>query len=78
MSRTWWPRREIAVLALLVALSFVAASLAGKLTRPPPFANAAMGAEWRCDQAFLIVTICVRNTDEERQPSAQVGDELTS
>jgi hypothetical protein len=78
MTRTWWPRRQIVVVALIVALTSVAASLMVKLTRPQPFANATLGSEWQCNRTLLILTTCVRNTFEKSQPQSVQGRNLTT
>jgi hypothetical protein len=78
MMRTWWPRREVVMIALIVALTSVAASVTVKLTRPKPFANATLGTEWRCSKTLLILTTCVRNTHGNNQPQSIQARDLTA
>lgn len=65
MPRTWWPSREIVLIAFVVALGCDATFLSVRLTRPKPFANATLGSEWRCHKALLVFTTCVRNGYQE-------------
>ena len=51
-----WTCKEIALIAAIVAFACVAAFLSIRLTRPKPFASAALGIEWQCKQSFLITT----------------------
>lgn len=51
-----WTRKELALIAAIVALACVAAFLSIKLTRPKPFGSATARVEWQCKQSFLITT----------------------
>ena len=42
-----WTCKEIALIAAIVAFACVAAFLSIRLTRPKPFASAALGIEWQ-------------------------------
>jgi uncharacterized membrane protein YadS len=64
-----WTCKELALITAIVALGCVAAFLSIKLTRPKPFASAALAIEWQCKQSFLITT-CHR-TAHVRPASAQ-------
>jgi hypothetical protein len=52
-------RKELAFIAVIVALACAAALLSFGLTRPTAFSNAALGAEWQCSKT-LIMTSCTR------------------
>ena len=52
-------RKELAFIAVIVALACAAALLSFGLTRPKPFPNAALGAEWQCSKT-LMMTSCTR------------------
>jgi hypothetical protein len=65
MPRTWWPSREIALIAFVVALGCVTVLTSVGLTRPEPFANATLGSGWQCNKTHLVFTVCVRNAYEE-------------
>ena len=51
-----WTCKELALITAIVTLACVAAFLSIKLTRPKPFASAALGIEWQCKQSFLVTT----------------------
>jgi hypothetical protein len=67
-----WTCKELALITAIVVLACVAAFLSIRLTRPKPFASAAMGIEWQCKQSFLITTCHrtahVRPAGPERKP----------
>jgi hypothetical protein len=57
---TLWTRQEIALIAAILALACVAAFFSIKLTRPRPFAGAALSAQWQCSPAAGTPKLCVR------------------
>jgi hypothetical protein len=51
-------RKELALVAAIVALACVAAFLSIKLARPRMLSSATPGVEWQCTQSFLITNCC--------------------
>jgi hypothetical protein len=60
MTWTLWTRQEIALIAAIVTLACIAAFLSVKLTRPKPFATAALSAQWQCTATAGTAKICIR------------------
>ena len=60
MTWTLWTRQEIALIVAILTLACVAAFLSIKLTRPKPFAGAALSAQWQCTTAAGTAKICIR------------------
>ena len=60
MTWTLWTRQEIALIAAILTLACVAAFLSVKLTRPRPFAAAAVSAQWQCTTSAVTTKICIR------------------
>jgi hypothetical protein len=60
MTWTLSTRQEIAVIATVLTLACVAAFLSVKLTRPKPFACAALGAQWQCTMIAGTAKVCIR------------------
>jgi len=60
MTWTLWTRQEIALIAAIVTLACGAAFLSVKLTRPRPFAAAAVSAQWQCTTIAGTTKICIR------------------
>jgi hypothetical protein len=56
MTPRLWNCKELALVAAIVALAFVAAFLSIKLTRPNPFARATSGVEWQCNRSLPFTT----------------------
>jgi hypothetical protein len=54
-----WTRKELALIAAIVALACVAAALSIKLTRPKLLSNATLGVERHCKHS-LLTTNCIR------------------
>ena len=48
MISRFWNCKDLAFVAMIVALACVAAFLSIKLMRPKPLAHATLGAEWQC------------------------------
>ncbi len=60
MTWTLWTRREIALIAAILTFACAAAFLSIKLTRPKPFASAALSAQWQCTTNAGTAKICIR------------------
>ena len=60
MTWTLWTRQEIALIAAILTLACVAALLSVKLTRPKPFASAALSAQWQCTTTAGTAKISIR------------------
>jgi hypothetical protein len=48
MAPPLWDRKEIALVVAILMLACAAAFLSVRLTRPKPFASAALSAQWQC------------------------------
>ncbi len=59
MTWTLWTRHEIALITAILTLACVAAFLSVKLTRPKPFASAALSSQWQCATAAGTTKICI-------------------
>jgi hypothetical protein len=68
-----WTRKELALIAAIVALACVAALLSIKLTRPRLLSNATLGVEWHCKHS-LLTTSCTRFVDVAPVGSAGQAD----
>jgi hypothetical protein len=60
MTWTLWTRQEIALITAILTLACVAAFLSVKLTRPKPFASAALSSQWQCTTAAGTTKIGIR------------------
>jgi hypothetical protein len=60
MTRTLWTRHEIAFIVAILTFACVAAFLSLKLTRPTPFASAAVSAQWQCSTTAGTAKVCIR------------------
>jgi hypothetical protein len=55
-----WTRRQIALMAAIVALAFGAAYLSVGLVRATPVESAVLSDHWQCTRTAGIVTICTK------------------
>jgi hypothetical protein len=55
-----WTRKELALIAAIVALACVAALLSIKLTRPRLLSSDTLGVEWQCKHSLLMKMNCAR------------------
>jgi hypothetical protein len=55
-----WTRRQIALMAAIVALAFGAAYLSVGLVRARPVESAVLSDHWQCTRTAGIVTICTK------------------
>jgi hypothetical protein len=60
MTWTLWTRQEIALIVAILTFACVAAFLSIKLTRPRPFASAAVSTQWQCSPTAGIAKVCIR------------------
>jgi hypothetical protein len=55
-----WTRRQIALMAAIVALVSSAAYVSVSLARPRPVENAVLSDQWQCTRTAGIITVCTR------------------
>jgi hypothetical protein len=55
-----WTRRQIALMAAIVALAFGAAYLSVGLVRARPVESDVLSDHWQCTRTAGIVTICTK------------------
>jgi hypothetical protein len=55
-----WTRRQIALMAVIVALVSSAAYVSVSLARPKPVESAVLSDQWRCTRTAGILTVCTR------------------
>ena len=60
MIHTPWTRKEIALVAAIVALACIAAVLSIGLAYPEPMSHAELGPEWQCSRFAFAFTACTR------------------
>ena len=53
-----WKRKGIAIVAALIVVGGVTASLAIGLATPQRVSSTALGPEWNCSRVALLVTSC--------------------
>jgi hypothetical protein len=68
-----WTRKELVLIAAIVALACVAALLSIKLTRPRLLSSATLGVEWQCKHSLLKLN-CARIVHVAPVPSAGRAD----
>jgi hypothetical protein len=56
MISRFWNCKDLAFVAMIVALACVAAFLSIKLMRPKPLARATLGVEWQCEPSLVFAT----------------------
>lgn len=56
MISRFWNCKDLAFVAMIVALACVAAFLSIKLMRPKPLAHATLGVEWQCKPSLVFAT----------------------
>ena len=60
MTWTLWTRQEIALIVTILTFACVAAFLSVKLTRPRPFATAAVSTQWQCNTTTGTAKVCIK------------------
>lgn len=55
-----WTRKQIALVAVIVALASSAAYASVSLTRSTPVASAVLSDPWQCTKTAGIVTVCTK------------------
>jgi len=55
-----WTRRQIALMAVIVALGSGAAYLSVGLVRTRPVQNAVLSDHWQCTRTAGILTVCTK------------------
>ncbi|HVX79455.1 MAG TPA: hypothetical protein VHB49_25245 [Bradyrhizobium sp.] len=70
---TLWTRKEIVLVAAILALAGASAFLSVKLIRPQPFASSVL-TEWQCTRTAGILTVCTKAVPP-RQTRADRGDD---
>jgi hypothetical protein len=56
---TFWTRKEMVLVAAILALAGAGAFLSIKLIRPQPFASSIL-SEWQCTRTAGVLTVCTR------------------
>jgi formate-dependent nitrite reductase membrane component NrfD len=60
MTSVLWTRKEIALIAAIIALACAAAFLSIRLTRPKPFVSVIVNPQWQCTKTAAIPAVCIR------------------
>jgi hypothetical protein len=58
---TLWTRKEIVLIAAILAFAGAAAFLSVKLTQPKPFESSVL-TQWQCTKTAGILTVCTKKT----------------
>jgi hypothetical protein len=64
MPHNWWTRKNLILVAGVVALAFAGLIMIG-LSHPEPAASAALGPDWRCSRMAFVFTTCSRVRDSQ-------------
>jgi hypothetical protein len=59
MPQHWWTRKNLMLVASVVALAFAGFIMIG-VSHPEPVASAALGPEWHCSRLAFVFTTCSR------------------
>ncbi len=62
MPHNWWTRKNLALVAAVIALAF-AGFIMISLSHPDPAASAALGPDWQCSRLAFVFTSCSRVRD---------------
>jgi hypothetical protein len=62
MPHDWWTRKNLALIAAVIALAFTGFIMIG-LSHPEPAASAALGPDWHCSRLAFVFTSCSRVRD---------------
>ena len=59
MPHHWWTRKNLSLVAAVIALAFTGLIMIG-LSHPEPAASAALGPDWHCSRLAFVFTSCSR------------------
>lgn len=62
MPHHWWTRKNLALVAAVIALAFTGLIMIG-VSHPEPAASTALGPDWQCSRLAFVFTSCSRVRD---------------
>ena len=64
MPHNWWTRKNLVLVAAVIALAFTGFFMIG-VSHPEPAASAALGPDWHCSRLAFVFTTCSRVRDSQ-------------